>query len=139
MESKKFIIKESKIDCRGAFASEDIPEKTFLIEYVGERIDGAEAEKRETINDEKGVTYIFCVDEDTFIDGAVGGNDSIYFNHSCDPNCEYVIKEGRIFYFSDRPIKKGEELTIDYEYDKDSKREICRCGSKNCRGFINEA
>lgn len=137
MEELKFEIKKSGIDNLGAFAKEDIPIGTFLIEYTGERIDNEEAERRETINDEIGVTYIFCVDKDSYIDGSVGGNESRFLNHSCESNCDYVIKGGKIFFYSNRDIKKGEELTIDYDYDPNSKKEICRCGSNVCRGFIN--
>lgn len=137
MEKLKFEIRQSEIDNKGAFATEDIPKGTRVAEYVGEKINSEEAERRETINDEKGVTYIFCLDEEYCIDGAVGGNDSRFINHSCEPNCDYAIEDGRIFYYANRDIKKGEELTIDYDYDADSKREICLCKSKNCRGFIN--
>ena len=137
MEKLKFEIRQSKIDNRGAFATEDIPKGTKIVEYIGEKIDNEEAERREAINDEKGVTYIFCLDDNSFIDGAVGGNDSRFINHSCEPNCDYLIEDGRIFYYANRDIKKGEELTIDYDYDADSKREICLCKSINCRGFIN--
>jgi uncharacterized protein len=139
MENKKFIIKRSNIDNLGAFAIKDISKGEFIIDYIGEKITNKEAERREEINDELGITYIFCLDDETCIDGSVGGNDSRFINHSCDPNCDYVIEDGKILIFSDRLIKKGEELTIDYEYSKDSKKEICRCGNKNCRGFINEA
>jgi SET domain-containing protein len=137
MEKLKFEVRESQIDNRGAFATEDIPKGTQIIEYIGEKIDNEEADKREGINDEIGVTYIFCLDENSCIDGAVGGNESRFINHSCEPNCDYAVENGRIFYYANRDIKKEEELTIDYDYDADSKKEICLCKSKNCRGFIN--
>ena len=37
-----------------------------------------------------------------------------------------------------KEIKKGEELTYDYgfSYDSDYKNYPCRCGSKNCVGYI---
>ncbi len=132
------IIKKSKIDNFGAFAVEDIPEDTCIIEYTGELISNEEAEKREIENDKNGATYILCIDEKNCIDGSIGGNESRFVNHSCDPNCDIVLKDGRIFYYSRIKIKKGEELTIDYGYDNDSKKEICKCGSKNCRGVIND-
>lgn len=137
MKKLKFEIRKSKIDNRGAFATEDIPKGTMIVEYVGEKISNEEADKREETNDERGVTYIFCLDENSCIDGAVGGNESRFINHSCEPNCNYLVENGRIFYYSNRDIKKGEELTIDYDYDADSKKEICLCKSEKCRGFIN--
>ena len=37
-----------------------------------------------------------------------------------------------------RDIKKGEELTCDYgfSFDADYKQFPCKCGSKNCVGYI---
>lgn len=56
-----------------------------------------------------------------------------YMNHSCGPN---VAEKDRIG-FALREIKKGEELTIDYDkiayLEKPFK---CHCGSKICRGFV---
>ena len=52
-------------------------------------------------------------------------------NHSNNPNISY---EG----VATRDIAKGEELTYDYGFgfDEDYKDFPCRCGSKNCVGFI---
>jgi uncharacterized protein len=36
-----------------------------------------------------------------------------------------------------RDIRPGEELTIDYHFDKKVERVLCRCGSPKCRGTIN--
>ena len=40
--------------------------------------------------------------------------------------------------FALRDIKKGEELSYDYGfgYDKDYKQFVCKCGAKNCVGYI---
>ncbi len=139
MLSESFTVKKSKIDHFGLFSIIEILPNTRLIEYTGEKITNLEAERRENENEKKGSTYIFFLNDDSFIDAAVGGNDSKYINHSCDPNCKIVRKKGKIFIHSDRLIKPSEELTIDYSFDKDSKKEICRCGSENCRSFMNEA
>ncbi|MFH1641647.1 MAG: SET domain-containing protein-lysine N-methyltransferase [Nanoarchaeota archaeon] len=139
MDLPILIVKQSRIDNLGLFAETEIPAKTLIIEYTGEKITGKEADKREMENDKKGATYIFCLNENCYVDGAVDGNQSKYLNHSCDPNCDIVMKKGRIFFYSSRLIKIGEELTIDYSYDADSKKEKCDCGCDNCRGFINEA
>jgi SET domain-containing protein len=34
-------------------------------------------------------------------------------------------------------VRKGEELTIDYNYDDTDETMPCRCGRSNCRGVIN--
>ena len=40
-----------------------------------------------------------------------------------------------------RDIEKGEELTCDYgfAFDKDYKQFPCKCGAKNCCGYIVRA
>jgi hypothetical protein len=45
--------------------------------------------------------------------------------------------KGHILYMSKRAIRRGEELTVDYRFDKDIGRVRCRCGAKTCRGVIN--
>lgn len=134
----KIEVRSSGIHNTGVFAAEDIPPETFIIEYVGERIGAEEADRREIENDKVRVTYIFEVDEYNYIDGAVGGNESKYINHSCDPNCSIEREGKRVMIFSARLIKKGEELTYDYCYDKSCYEEKCHCKSHNCRGHINE-
>ncbi len=138
MRIYKLIIRASKIHGQGLFAAEDIPANKYLIEYTGEVVTRREALKREKEDDERGITYIFDVNSRISIDAVRGGNESKYINHSCDPNCKVVRRADRIFLYSKKPIKKGEELTYDYAFDKDSKKEICKCGSPRCRGLINE-
>ena len=73
-----------------------------------------------------------------------------YVNHSCDPNCYATLDSGaqddksgplrrRIFLFAKRPISVGEEVTYDYQFEKeaDSAKIACLCGSANCRGTLN--
>jgi SET domain-containing protein len=45
--------------------------------------------------------------------------------------------KGHILYMSLRPIRKGEELTVDYHFSKDVERVPCKCGAPQCRGTIN--
>jgi SET domain-containing protein len=45
--------------------------------------------------------------------------------------------KGHILYMSKRAIRRGEELTVDYRFDKDIEEVKCRCGAPSCRGVIN--
>jgi SET domain-containing protein len=44
---------------------------------------------------------------------------------------------GHILYLSQREIRPGEELTMDYRFSDKIKKVRCRCGSSVCRGTIN--
>lgn len=142
---RPFTIRRSKIQGNGAFATRWIDQGSRIIEYVGERISADEADERYD-DDEMGRhhTFLFSVDEDTVIDAAVGGNEARFINHCCDPNCEAVDDDGRIFIEALRDIAPGEELFYDYGYELGNDKLTpglkkiypCHCGSPNCRGTI---
>ena len=56
------------------------------------------------------------------IDAGQKGALSRFINHSCSPNCEtqkWIVKGfRRIGIFAIKNIKKGEELTFDYKYER---------------------
>jgi len=138
-----FIIRPSPIQGLGAFATERIAKGTRLIEYTGERMTPEEADRRYPDSDERHHTYLFAIDDDVVIDAAVGGNEARFLNHSCEPNCDAVIDEKRIFIEAIREIEPGEELTYDYAYVLDERhtpaakrRYPCTCGAARCRGTI---
>lgn len=139
-----FEIKSSPIQGLGAFATERITRGTRLIEYAGERLTPAEADARYPDDDAvRHHTYLFAIDDDVVIDAAVNGNEARFINHSCDPNCDAVIDEGRIWIETIRDVEPGEELAYDYAYTLEErhtpaakKRFPCQCGASGCRGTI---
>ncbi len=138
------MLRRSAIHGRGVYARTDIPKGTRLIEYTGERISNAEADRRyDDENMKQHHTFLFILNERTCIDAARGGNISRYINHSCDPNCVAWIEGLHIWIDALRDIREGEELAYDYEYDflpgytvEDLEFYECRCGSPKCRGTI---
>lgn len=142
-----FEIRRSGIQGRGAFAVTTIPKGTRIIEYTGERISHAEADKR--YDDEamgRHHTFLFIATTRTVVDARLEGSEAKYINHACDPNCEAVIDRGRIFIEAVKRIRAGEELVYDYSYGRDGtetaadeRRYRCKCGSKKCRGSILES
>jgi uncharacterized protein len=133
----------SSIHRMGVFAAEDIVRGRKIIEYTGERITHREARKRfvkfwRSRKRGKGI-YLFYVNKRWVIDGAVGGSGAGYINHACDPNLRARRIRGHIFYFSRKPIRKGEELTVDYRFARNAARVVCHCGSSACRGTINRS
>ena len=126
-------VEVSKIHRWGVYAAEAIPANRKVIEYTGERISRRETKKRS----ERPFNYIFTLDPYWSIDGSVGGSGAEFINHSCDPNIVARIVRGHILYYSGRAIRKGEELTVDYRFEKHVEKVPCSCGSPHCRGTIN--
>lgn len=139
-----FEIRPSPIQGAGAFATRPIPAGQRLIEYAGERLTPAQADARYPDRPgERHHTFLFAIDDDVVIDAAVNGNEARWINHSCDPNCDAVIDDGRIWIESIRDIAPGEELAYDYAYILEErhtpsakKRFPCSCGAATCRGTI---
>ncbi len=110
----------------GLFAQEPIAKGTRIIEYVGEKINEDEANRR-------GGMYLFEINSKWFIDGKDRKNTARYINHACGraANCEVDIKAGRIWISAKKNIQPGEELCYDYGkemFDAYIKPHGCRCG-----------
>jgi SET domain-containing protein len=136
-------VRASRIHGKGVFATRPIRKGTRIIEYRGERISPEEADKRYEKAVDPGHVVVFEVDEHTAIDAGRGGNEARFVNHSCDPNCESVIEDGRVFIEAIRHIQKGEELSYDYMLHYSGRRTraveqqyACHCDSENCRGTM---
>ena len=141
-------VTRSPIHGRGVVAVKPIPAGTRIIEYKGERIGWPEALRRHPHDPaEPFHTFYFTVDDDTVIDGNVGGNTSRWINHSCAPNCEAGLVDVRgtlrVFISALRDIAAGEELSYDYGLTLDErhtpklkKQFACRCGNATCRGTM---
>ena len=136
--------RNSGIHGTGVYAIQPIKKGTRVIEYLGDRISHGEADRRYEIKgDDDGHTFLFIASNRTVIDAGVGGNDARFINHSCNPNCETVIENSRVFIDAVRNIKSGEELGYDYQLTWESTDDPvelalygCRCGAKRCRGTM---
>ncbi|XP_062099461.1 histone-lysine N-methyltransferase ASHH2 isoform X2 [Humulus lupulus] len=123
---------------------EDISKGQFLIEYVGEVLDMQAYVARQKEYALKGHKhfYFMTLNCNEVIDACVKGNKGRFINHSCDPNCQtekwMVNGEICIGLFALRDIKKGEEVTFDYNYVRvfGAAAKKCYCGSPQCRGYI---
>ena len=123
----------STIHGTGGFARKNIPNGQLVIEYVGERIDKKESNRRCEENNE----FIFTLDESVDLDGNVPSNPARFINHSCQPNCDAEIIDNRIWIVANRDIKASEEITFNYGFDLEDYRDYpCHCGSPECVGFI---
>tara|TARA_B100000029_G_scaffold30896_1_gene29553 strand:+ start:1650 stop:2102 length:453 start_codon:yes stop_codon:yes gene_type:complete len=129
--------KKSKINNRGLFASKNITKGTKIIYYVGKIILKKESEKNSKFDNDKAI-YLFNLNSKYDLDGDFTYNTARLINHSCNPNCEVEGKGLKLWISSIKDIKKNEELTYDYgfSYDENYKDFPCKCGSKNCCGYI---
>jgi SET domain-containing protein len=138
------IVRHSKIHGNGVFARRRIAADTCVIEYAGERITARKAASRKSADpDNPFHTFFFSLENGRLIDGASDGNDARWINHCCEPNCEAREEDGRIFIFTLRDIKRGEELNYDYglvvaERHTPAIKQAygCLCGAASCRGTM---
>jgi len=112
-------------------------------EYLGEPITHEEADRRYDDTQGRHHTFLFILDDDTVLDARKNGTDARYINHSCDPNCETEIDDGRIWIKAVKAIKPETELVYDYRFEWDNAYEpddvryyACRCDTAKCRGTI---
>lgn len=113
----------------GLFSNTEYKKGDLVIEYTGETITEAEANRR-------GGKYLFELNDDWSIDGKDRKNLARYINHSCKPNCypELNEDETKVFIYAKRKILAGEELTYNYgqDYFKDLIKSVgCRCAKCN--------
>lgn len=110
----------------GLFAVEAIPAGKRIIEYTGPLVTNEEVERSRG-------RYFFGVNSRWSIDGSPRTNLARYINHSCRPNTEAIISGRRVWIWSKKNIKAGEEITYNYgkEYFNDIIKPIgCKC--KKC-------
>ena len=132
-------VRPSGVHGRGVYATKFISKGTRIIEYAGQRISW-----EETPDDEDNPhTFIFGLENGQVINPEVGGNEARWINHCCDPNCEAIEEDDRIFIYAMRDIEPGEELSYDYALEidepiteKSMKEYECLCGSRSCRDTL---
>jgi SET domain-containing protein len=123
-------VKKSNIYGRGCFARKHFPARKKIALYAGELVRGRRRIRAR--QNQQNAIKVINLNEDTAIDGAVGGNATAYINHSCAPNAFMRVVPGdRVAFFALRDIQPGEEITMNYR-DPDHP-EVCKCGAQNCR------
>ncbi|EUB64586.1 Histone-lysine N-methyltransferase, H3 lysine-36 and H4 lysine-20 specific [Echinococcus granulosus] len=132
----------------------------LVIEYVGEVINIAEANRRLA----KGIaacnaaaatahnsellpsTHLLRFTSALVIDASQVGNEARFVNHSCEPNAMSRVYnvDGtlRLGFFATRYLEEQEEVTIDYREAQlldcyfMNAINVCVCGSEACDGFV---
>lgn len=141
---RRIQVRRSGVHGKGVFALRPIAAGEPIIEYTGEVITWREALRRHPHDpDHPNHTFYFHIDDRRVIDAKYGGNASRWINHSCAPNCEAEVIDGRVFIRALRDIAPGEELNYDYGLVIDEPLTArlkaqypCWCGAPGCRGTL---
>jgi len=109
---KRLFICDAGMKGRGVFTNKTIPENTIIEESP---VIVLSPEDRKRIEETGLYYYIFEWGENTNYGAVALGYVSMY-NHSSPSNCEYVMdyNKNTITIHTVKPIKRGEELTINY-------------------------
>lgn len=130
-------VRRSGVHGRGLFAARALPKGTYVMEYRGEKVPKKEGTRRTDAQWETGRVYTFELSRRFDIDGSVKWNVARLANFSCDPNCESQNERGRkVWIVALRDIRKGEEISYDYNFSFVDPPPVCKCGSRKCRGYI---
>ncbi len=126
------IVAASPIAGQGLFAQAALDVGTVVIRLGGRVVTTSELEQ--LLRDSEG--YIDSVT--VFIDTQLvlpPETNLHYGNHSCDPNVWHV---GPYEIATRRPLRAGEELTIDYATHSGAPgfSMVCNCGTSECRGVV---
>lgn len=133
----RLAVRESLIEGRGLFFTEDVAAGTVLIRLGGTVVTSQELHDLVAMADED--PYAPYVDTITVYEDAhlvLPPGSAIHFgNHSCDPTLWHTAAFDLA---TRRDVSAGEEATIDYgtQSGADGFVMTCCCGSANCRGVI---
>jgi D-alanine-D-alanine ligase len=137
-KEKLFTIKGNAISGYGIYAKYDLPTNTCIFrgEEKAQRIVTKKFVDENWDEREKNYfrRYAYPIGKEVYILWDLQPEEWSPQNHHCDANCEY---QG-LNVVTNRPIKKGEELTLDYAHFLDHTMEPfqCSCGAPHCRGLI---
>ncbi|KAJ1947123.1 hypothetical protein FBU59_001911 [Linderina macrospora] len=117
------------------------------MEYMGEIVSTAQFRKRARVYQQEGIRhqYFMSIGNNKIIDATRKGSVARFINHSCGPNCvlqKWMVAGAiRMGIFAERPIKRGEEITFDYKFERmaGAEPQPCYCGAPECKGIIGVA
>ncbi len=117
----------------GAYAGEHIPAKKKIGSLGGVIISKKEANRRSKLNESIAIVELW---NGKALDATINSNELRYVNHSCGPNSYMRVINNHVEFYALRDIKKNEELTCNYGLTHHEGTLPCKCGAKNCKGFI---
>jgi SET domain-containing protein len=126
------IVSSSVIDGRGLFTNADLDAGRVVIRLGGRLVSSSELDR--LLNAAPAYLDTIAVYEDVHL-VLPSGTTVHYGNHSCAPNLWHV---GPYEIATRRPVRAGEELTIDYATHSAGAgvSMACACGASTCRGVV---
>lgn len=118
----RFVLKRT-VTGLGLFTLQPIPAGKRIVEYLGPIVTTEEVNRR-------GGKYFFEIDENFSIDGSARTNIARYINHACRPNAEAFTSGRRVWIWSKKNIKAGEQITLNYGkayFDEHIRPIGCKC------------
>ena len=125
-------VSASSIAGKGLFATADMDKGRVVIRLGGHLVSTAQLE--ELIRTSPDYVDTLTVSEDVHL--VLPAMTKVHFgNHSCDPNLWHV---GPYEIATRRPVRAGEEVTIDYGSQSGAPgfSMVCACGADVCRGVV---
>ena len=126
------IVSSSVIHGRGLFTNADLDADRVVIRLGGRLVSSSELER--LLDAAPAYVDTVAVYEDVHL-VLPTGTTVHYGNHSCDPNLWHV---GPYEIATRRPVRAGEELTVDYGTHSAGAgfSMACACGASTCRGAV---
>jgi len=137
----KVVVRKSPVHGRGVFAVMAILKGARILEYTGERMTHAKADRLYgDLHEGSSHTMLFAANDKVVIDATKRGGPARWINHSCAPNCEANEEDGHVFIDAIRAIGAGQELSYDYNLVLEERHtpklkceHPCHCGARKCR------
>ncbi len=117
----------------GAYADETIPARKKIGSLGGVVISAKEAERRSRMSNTIALVELW---NGKSLDATINSNELRYVNHSCSPNTYMRVINDHVEFYALRTIRRNEELTCNYGLTHHEGKLPCKCGAKNCQGFI---
>ncbi|KAL0478772.1 hypothetical protein AKO1_008338, partial [Acrasis kona] len=139
MSKAEVQVQKTKKKGWGLFAMNHIPKGSFLGKFLGEIITDEMAQQRDIKYYNRNLSFLFDIGDQRqyCVDGTYCSNYTRYMNHSCDANVVAVniyvdsVELPEICFFAKKVIRKGEEITLDYQNGFSLPE--CMCKSPKCR------
>ena len=131
MNNQQFEIRNTKDKGKGLFSFVHFDKNQILFRCDGKLLTEAQV----NILPKEQIPLVLQVNANKYLD--LNGDNSLFCNHSCNPNTAIKLIGNKAFLIAIMEIKPNDEICFDYSITSTDAQEewsmICKCGSWNCR------